>query len=86
MPALTAIGTGLILPNAMESAGRFIPKSTRTDVVDDFVRHLDESTAQLREDTIKRGKQLSNDIKSGKIKLTKDAPKAARIPEQAYHS
>lgn len=86
MPALTAIGTGLVLPNAMESAGRFIPKSTRTEVVDDFVRHLDESTAQLREDTIKRGKQLNNDIKSGKIKLTKDAPKAARIPDQAYHS
>lgn len=69
-PAIAAIGAGLILPDMLESGARYIPKDTWRDALKKFddVDLNHNITSELSDDV----KKYLDDIKSGKVKLTKD--------------
>lgn len=72
-PAIAAVGAGLVLPDVLESGARYIPKNTWKDMlkkVDDV--DLDAKLDDVMTDVSGDVKKYLDDVKSGKVKLTKD--------------
>lgn len=92
-PAMAAIGAGLVLPDVLESGARYIPKDTWKDML----KKVDDVDLDAKLDDVMTGvsddvKKYLDDVKSGKVKLTKDISeltdneKEALIRQRVYES